>query len=70
MATPKAYGSSQAKDWIWGATATHAKAVAMLDPFNPSCWARDWTYTAAATQAAAVWVLTHGATVGTPLFVF
>ena len=40
MATPAAYGSSGARDWIWAA------AVAMPDPFNPLFQAGDRTSSA------------------------
>ena len=35
MATSMAYGSSQARDWIWAAAATHPIAVAVLAPLTP-----------------------------------
>ena len=58
MATPAAYGSSQARDWIWAAAATYTGS------FNPLCWARDQTHTFAVTRDAAVGFLTQWATAG------
>ena len=58
MATPMAYGSSQARDWIQDTAATYTAAVATLDPFPPLCLARDLTLTSAVTQATAVRFLT------------
>ena len=34
MATPAAYGNTQARDWIWAAAATYAEAAAMPDSFT------------------------------------
>ena len=34
MATPVAYGSSSARDWIWVTAATYTAAAAMLDPLT------------------------------------
>ena len=31
MAAPAAYGSSQARDWIWATAMTYTTAAAMLD---------------------------------------
>ena len=51
-------------NWISAAAETYATEEAMLDPFNPLCWAGEWTYISTATQAAAVGFLTPWATVG------
>ena len=66
MATPMAYRSSQARDWIQAITVTYASAVATLDPFNPLHWAGGQTCTSPVTQAIAVRFLTHRTMVGPP----
>ena len=34
MAAPTAYGSSEARDWIWATATTYATAAAMQDPLT------------------------------------
>ena len=65
MATPLAYGGSQARDWTQAAAAIYATAVALPDPLTQGP-AKDWTHTSTVIQAAAGGFLTHCATVGAP----
>ena len=65
MATPMAYGRSQAKDWNQASAATYATAVATSDPFKPLHQARDWTHTSKETPATAVRFLTYCSMAGT-----
>ena len=67
MALPIAYGSSQAREWIWAVAETYAAAVATARSFSPLQWAGDWIHTSAVTQAAAARFLIHWATVGSPM---
>ena len=60
MATPMAYGNSQARNWIWTAAATY---TAMQNPFNPLLWA-----SIAATWSTTVRFLNHCAIAGTPYY--
>ena len=41
MDTCMAYGSSLARDWLWAAAATQARASGMPDLFNPLHWDGD-----------------------------
>ena len=66
MATPKAYGSSWARDWIQVRALIYTTAVATPDPLT--FWIRI-KLSATATQASAVRLLTHYATVGTPKYI-
>ena len=73
MATPEAYGSSLARDWIWATVTTYPAAAANSKiaasptrPFNPLLWARRQTHTSTVTRAAVVRFLIHCTTVGTP----
>ena len=65
MATPTAYGSSQARNWIQDIAVTYVRS------FNPLPQARNQTHAFTETQATALRFLTHCTTVGTPhLFYF
>ena len=47
MATPAAYESSQARDWIRAIAETCIAAASMPDPCNPLCQAEDQTHASA-----------------------
>lgn len=66
MATPVAFGSSWARDWIQVTAGTYAMATATLHPLNPPYRAGDRTQAYVATWATVVGFLTHWAIVGTP----
>ena len=58
MATPAAYGSFSARDWIRATAATYAKS------FNPLRQAEDQTLASAVIQATVVAFLTYCPTMG------
>ena len=66
MATPVAFGSSWARDWIQVTAGTYAMATATLHPLNLPYRAGDRTQAYVATWATVVGFLTHWAIVGTP----
>ena len=59
MATPMAYGSFQARNWIWATAAKLCQSCGNVGSFNPV----HQTLTFAATRAT---VVIHRATAGTP----
>ena len=63
MATPVAYGRSQARDWIQAIVATYAAAAATPDPLRQ---AQEQTHASVATSPAVVRFLTPCITAGTP----
>ena len=65
MVAPKAYGSCQTREWIWGAAATYATATVMLDPLT-HCAGWGIKTVSVATWANIDGFLTHCPTAGTP----
>lgn len=70
MATPEAYRSTWARDWIPPTSANYTTAVAILAPLTCNIGLGNRICSSAATWASAVWFLTHCITVGNPYFHF
>ena len=56
MATPAAFGSSWARDWIWAAAVTYSTAAAMLDP-SPTALGWGWNPHLYSNTSCRSWIL-------------